>query len=90
MCTDQDNPICFGGSWSLPDGREGEFYADYPDREITQMLEDMVAELDMSVESNSFVQEAIIESGVNALIGTITVEECINEIEKATALYLAE
>lgn len=90
LCNDQDNDMCYGSGWRLPDGREIEFSADFPPRELTRELENIVSKLDHSMEQNSFMKEAILETGSKVLLGTMTAEEGAEEIERNVALYLAE
>lgn len=90
MCNDQENQVSFGGTMFLPDGTEREFHAEYPTRQTTQKLEELVEEATYGIQKNAYLEEAIMTYGPDVLAGMMDLEEGVNAIEKAVAIYLAE
>ena len=82
--------MSFGGTMFLPDGTEREFHAEYPTRQTTQKLEELVEEATYGIQKNAYLEEAIMTYGPDVLAGMMDLEEGVNAIEKAVAIYLAE
>lgn len=90
MCSDQENQVSFGGTTFLPDGTERYFSAEYPSRQTTMRLEELVEETGYGMWKNAFLEEAVMTYGPDVLAGMMDIEEGVDAVAKAVAIYLAE
>ena len=78
-----------GGSWKLG-GREIHFSYGGPSRASADRLKELVEQADHSLEGNTFLEDVVVQYGVSALTGSMSVEEAVREIQQKSAIYLAE
>lgn len=87
MCEWKDQWV--GGTWKLPDG-EREYGNGWPNEETTKRLKKLVEQADQSLEGNAVLEEAVLQHGVQALNGVMSVEECVKAIKRTVSIYLSE
>ena len=55
-----------------------------------ERLKELVGQADHSLEGNTFLEDIVVQYGVSALNGSMTVEAAVREIQQKSAIYLAE
>lgn len=55
-----------------------------------ERLKELVEQADHSLEGNTFLEDIVVQYGVSALNGSMTVEAAVREIQQKSAIYLAE
>ena len=61
-----------------------------PSRASVERLKELVEQADHSLEGNTFLEDIVVQYGVPALNGSMTVEAAVREIQQKSAIYLAE
>lgn len=89
IISDVGDQISMGGSWKLG-GREIHFSYGGPSRASADRLKELVEQADHSLEGNTFLEDVVVQYGVSALTGSMSVEEAVREIQQKSAIYLAE
>lgn len=89
IMSDIGDQVSMGGSWKLG-GREIHFSYGGPSRASADRLKELVEQADHSLEGNTFLEDVVVQYGVSALTGSMSVEEAVREIQQKSAIYLAE
>ena len=89
MLSGMDDQISMGSSWKVG-GREIHFSYGGPSRASVERLKELVEQADHSLEGNTFLEDIVVQYGVSALNGSMTVEAAVREIQQKSAIYLAE
>lgn len=89
IISDVGDQVSMGGSWKLG-GREIHFSYGGPSRASADRLKELVEQADHSLEGNTFLEDVVVQYGVSALTGSMSVEEAVREIQQKSAIYLAE
>lgn len=83
------NEQSIGGGFYGPNGEVMYGYG-WPKEETVSRLKELAEQADQCLEGNAVLEEAVLKYGTEVLKGTLTVEEGIQEIKKAVAIYLSE
>lgn len=89
IMSDMGDQVSMGGSWKLG-GREIHFSYGGPSKASADRLKELVEQVDRSLEGNTFLEDVVVQYGVSALTGSMSVEEAVSEIQQKSAIYLAE
>lgn len=89
IMSDMGDQVSIGGSWKLG-GREIHFSYGGPSKASADRLKELVEQVDRSLEGNTFLEDVVVQYGVSALTGSMSVEEAVSEIQQKSAIYLAE
>lgn len=82
--------VSSGGCVFMPDGEERKFHNEYPGEETIGRLKDLIEQLEVRLEGNGVLEEAVMKYGEEVLRGRISPEEGTQSIAHEVAIYLAE
>lgn len=82
--------VSIGGSMMTHTGEEKRFAILHPKEEAVNRIKTLVEQLDLCLEGNSVLEEAMMKYGTEVLLGYESVEEGVENIAHAVSIYLAE
>lgn len=86
-CEPNDN--VFYQTWRLPDGDKEISWA-FPEAEVCSRFRGIVEKVDVCLETDAVVEEAVLTYGAEVLNGDRVCDSALREIKNAVVLYLAE
>lgn len=87
MCEWHDQSI--GGTWKGPNG-DIEYGNGWPGEKTTARLKELVEQVELCLEGNAVLEEAVVKYGGQILQGPLSVEDGVRQIKKEVAIYLSE